>query len=588
MAIRYLKSLDWIYNNESIIKIESISAYLNEEMSRHILKTENGSIVLIETIISDMCFVDEYNELQLIDNTEYWFTYSSTSDLIVQDLLIAILEKVADNKGILNSKNYVGNLELGIGIFDIVVKSKKVNYDRDFKFLRSNISEFCSDLLSRSHSYYSEYFSKSENYAGDRINYSEVAYLKEMLLPEKLPSWIDYIVYHPEHRFEKKVELRNCTEVDEVDVEYYLKGLVAGNIQKSSRLAGVAGRIGLAPIEVLTNISYITYDTVENRFVKFFIRYLKEFIEQVIEKTDVNNFKLYYELNKMHAIIEERVDYPFWKNVSRMESIPFNSQILQKKFPYNLIFQVYTEFEMKSQINLGDVDKQYAVGQKDAPMLYQYWVFIMIFKHLAKKYKNKYITSDWLSYDGKNLNFTLCEGRKSHAKFSIDCETEVHLFYNKTYGSKHVICTGRSYSHDMKPDISIELFKNNELISIIHFDAKYRAPINGSDVPDDINKMHAYKDGILGTVGAYAVCLAEDKVIYKEIEKDEVTKGMFPSVGACPLNLSPETLSDEIENIMYIIDEFTKIDVENTANRYSKTRLKNYYALARKMMELEE
>lgn len=174
------------------------------------------------------------------------------------------------------------------------------------------------------------------------------------------------------------------------------------------------------------------------------------------------------------------------------------------------------------------------------------------------------------------------------AQFKIDENTQINLLYNKTYDRKHVISDGRSYSHELKPDISIELFKNNDLVAIMHLDAKYRLPINGSDVPDDINKMHAYKDGILGTVGAFAICLADKPIIYHEEEKGWEKEGVYPAVGACPLNLNPDTVDEELGYIFGLVDEFIKIDVDNSANRYSRKHVEKYYALSRKLMKVKE
>ena len=100
--------------------------------------------------------------------------------------------------------------------------------------------------------------------------------------------------------------------------------------------------------------------------------------------------------------------------------------------------------------------------------------------------------------------------------------------------------------------------------------------------------MHAYKDGILGTVGAFAVCLADKPIVYHEEEKGWESDGIYPAVGACPLNLNPETLDKELGYIYNLIDEFARIDVDNSARRYSRKHLEKYYALYRKLMKVKE
>ena len=587
MSLEYIKKLDWQIDGNTVLKIESVNAYLGNTMSIRHIKVDIGRLCIECTSDSDMMFDQDTMQFDLIDNTDYWITYNQNENLD-EVAIHKLLKKEIDGKGILNSKNYVGNLDMGISCFSIAVKSKKINYDRDFDFLRHSISDFCSDLLSRSSSYFTEHFQKTDYSIGKDVNYSEIAYLRDLLAPDKLQTWIDYFLYHTEHKYESNIEKQNLCEVDEVNVEFYMNGLLSGENFHTSKIVGNAGKCGIAPYEIQAYNFEMTYDIVENRFVKFFVFFLKDYLYDTLQNADENNRKLTNEITKMINVLEERLQNQFWQKISNMDRIPFDSQMLQKKYPYNLIFQAYTEFELSSEINLGDIDKSYAVGQKDAPMLYQYWVFIMLFKHLEKRYQKKYTTSDWLTYDGKNLTFTLTEGRKSFAKFYVDEETELHLLYNKTYDSNHAVWEGRSYSHELKPDISVELFKDEELVSIVHFDAKYRLPINGTDVPDDINKMHAYKDGIIGTIGSYAVCLADEEIIYHEEERGVATDSLFPSVGACPLNLNPNTLDRELANIMYIVDEFTKIDIENTSNRFSQKHLVSYSALMRKMMRIKE
>ncbi len=585
----YLKSFEWKCENHFIMKIESINAYLGNQIGEaRELEISSSRLVFVPTEESDIEYDEISNSLILVDNTDYWVTYDQKTSLVDVTVFENILTKKIDGKGILNSKNYVGILDFGCNDFSVVVKSKKVNYDRDFRFLRESISDFCSDLLSRSSSYFGEHFFKTEEYSGDKLNYSELAYLREMLRPDLFPAWIDYFLTHAEHKFVLEKRVKSIVEIDDVDAEAYLSALSREDVFKTNKVCGNAGKLGYAPNECDAEESIITFDTVENQFVKFFLLLINSYLLEVLEIVDISNSKLTSEVKKMQQIVSEKMEHSFWKNISDINTIPFNSQVLQKKYPYNLIFQMYTEFTLKSNIDLGELDRKYIAGQKDAPMLYQYWVFIMLFKYLANKFNHKYITSDWIAYDGKNLTFTLIEGRECIAKFFLNENTELHLLYNKTYDNNNVICSGRSYSHELKPDISLELFKENELVSIIHFDAKYRLPINGTDVPDDINKMHAYKDGIIGTIGSFAICLAEEPIIYHEEEKGWEKDGLFPAVGACPLNLNEKTLNKELNEIYSIVDAFTQIDIENNANRFSDKRLRSYYSLLRKMMEIKE
>lgn len=586
-----IKEFEWMIDGASHMKMESEDApkrdAVREEVTEEkVFELEKGFLKVCFADEGDMEFDDSSNTIILYDNTSYWVSFNEKSEDMDVDALGSLLTMRIKNRGILNSKNYVGILDIGQLGFQIIVKSRKVNYDEDFNYLRESISEFCGDLLSRSSSYYSEHFRKTEEYAGETVNYTELAYLKEMLQPDLFPAWIDYLVYHAEHSYVSDIRQKELSEAESVDPDFYLNGLMSGDVFQTNKIQGRAGKLKIAPRAIDSYEYEITYDTKENQFVKFFITSVREYLDGMLAIANPSNKKLVDELTKMHDIVDEKLAHPFWNNIADMQSIPFNSQILQKKYPYHLIFQMYTDFLMKSNLNLGDMDKKYMAGQKDAPMLYQYWVFIMLFNHLSKKYQSRYVTSDWISYHKRNLIFTLKEGRRAFAKFAIDESTELILFYNKTYDSQHAIAAGRSYSHELKPDISMELFKEKELVSILHFDAKYRLAGKGTDISDAIDKMHTYKDGIMGTIGAFVICLSDRPVIYHEEESGWEEDGVFPSVGICPLNLNSEILSDEINYICYLVDEFTRIDVGNTANRYSAQRAEKYDSLLRRLMKL--
>lgn len=584
----YIKSLEWICENKSILKLESINAYLQDLLSKERIQTDLGWIEIGIVEKSDIRYEQEESRIILSDNTDYWIKYDEESTNIDIISLADVLTRRFDGKGILNSRNYVGILDVGVSDFQIVVKSKKLNYERDFNFLRESISEFCDDLLSRSSSYFSEHFEKSEEYVTDKVNYADIAYLRIKLSPDNFPAWVDYFIYHAEHKYVEKEQEKNISDIDEIDPESYMDSLLGNQLVRTKKVRGRAGLLEEAP-QFVKSVGYkVTYDTNENRFVKFFVIFLRDYLQDVLNDIDEKNGKLYREIEKMLQIVSEKFENPFWKNISNMDNLPFNSQVLQKKYPYNLLFQMYTDFSMKSKVSLGQLDRSFIVGQKDTPMLYQYWVFIMLFKFLAIKYDERYVASDWILYDKSGLTFTLKEGRQSFARFIIDDNTQMELLYNKTYDRRHVIGAGRSYSHELKPDISLELFKGKDLVAIMHLDAKYRLPLNGSDVPDDINKMHAYKDGILGTVGAFAICLADKPIVYHEEEKGWETDEVYPAVGTCPLNLNPETLNQELSYIYRLVDEFTKIDIDNFAKHYSRNQLEKYHALYRKLMKVKE
>ena len=223
-----LKGFEWKNHNKCVLKIESVNAYLADLLFNAKVVFANDNELFLSCVAEGDIEYDEItNTLILCDNNDYWVTYDNETVLFDVFALENILVKKNDGKGILNSKNYVGILDLALEDYSIAVKSKKVNYDRDFNYLRNCISDFCSDLLSRSSSYYSEHFSKTTEFVSNQVNYSELAYLRSMFSPDKFPAWIDYFIMHAEHRYDAEMKSKSLYEIEEIDAEEYMKNLVA-------------------------------------------------------------------------------------------------------------------------------------------------------------------------------------------------------------------------------------------------------------------------------------------------------------------------------------------------------------------------
>ena len=110
-----------------------------------------------------------------------------------------------------------------------------------------------------------------------------------------------------------------------------------------------------------------------------------------------------------------------------------------------------------------------------------------------------------------------------------DNDIRMDLLYNKTF-SKSKFNDYNSYSVNLRPDYSL-IIRTGDERHIIHFDAKYKLNIyDESFKNEDVVKMHAYKDAIADTIGAYVIYPGEKKKLYHE---DEMR---LKSVGAFPLN----------------------------------------------------
>ena len=185
----------------------------------------------------------------------------------------------------------------------------------------------------------------------------------------------------------------------------------------------------------------------------------------------------------------------------------------------------------------------------------------------------------FISYNEGNLCFII-NSTTSGLKYEISPSKYIFLYYAKSYTTDNYIYSGRSYSHNLEPDISIELFIDDKLVAIIHFDAKYKLDNSITFTIEDLNKMHTYKDAILGTIGSYVLYPGEESLSYIQEEKgQESPDALFPSVGAFHLNINNNSV--EKHKILSVLESFINIESQLTMNGIFERNLKSYNYLKR-------
>lgn len=558
----YAKAVSIWRAGKRIVTIESAGQYLEDSEPVQYPLGEyciHAQIVIGE---GDICLIiDEDSRLILWDNTDYWVMYEADEEGS-EEILDQLLTRRNRRGGYLNSKNYVGELDACSFGIDIPIEfiSRKIGYEDDFNYLQTALTEIFYGLMDRGSSFFEQSFQKGEEILQEeKLPYSQIAYLKDLLRPGHLPEWLEYLIYHSEHGYLEETQVVYAAEADEITQEAYINALRPDNLRKAG------GR--WYPLEVECHKKTVSHDTPENRFIKFFLEFLLDFLEETIREQKSRNFaagvKIKRELYRLRVILTEQLEHPFWRTIGSLESIPGNSQILQKKYPYQLLFQAYHNWELRPQLCLHELDYAYAVGQKDVPMLYQYFVYLKFFEYLCSQYPQKSVRTDFIHYKSGRMDFTLREGSASCAVFKLGEDRELFLYYNKTYQRNKAVYEGRSYSHDLKPDISLELYLGEALAGCLHFDAKYKIPDNGIEVEEDINKMHAYKDGIMGTAGAYAVCLSKENRLYVQEELGMRRDGqIFPSVGTFALHMNEETIERQLQDMFAVVQAFADLPAD--------------------------
>lgn len=300
-----------------------------------------------------------------------------------------------------------------------------------------------------------------------------------------------------------------------------------------------------------------TFDTNENRFLKYFINYIINIIDHfntmfmnkkdTMINYDVINKSLLYK-KKLENLIRDT----FLRNVGDLSYIPSNSTVLQRREGYRQFYKYYVTIKSMPKINDISEDLSDIIENKSLDLLYEYYCFFVVANILCDIYK---VNMSNLSFKVYKNEFNKTLTKKTNANyFQFEDRSKVlpriKLFYNKNYSNP------LSYSKPYDPDITIEIFDyKNNLKEIFILDAKFKTITyksqsdeieNGFNF-DDITKMHAYKDAIKNVIGAFVLYPGDIREVYTEKYdcvgcEDSVCRNIYNGVGAFPLN--PENKDD--------------------------------------------
>ena len=519
--------------------------------------------------------------------------------------------------------NYLGKSELifngkdGEHHLAFEVVPDKINYEEDYVKLTEAIADECSALLLDYTSPTSLTFQQDSSKDSNILE--QFIFLRQFCFSDNLQILFASIKKNPERILVKEEELKPFGSG--VPSQKFFSNPFSHSRSWMQMEDG-----SYLPGEVTTIHKYDSYDTPANRFIKFALLSFSEVCDKVLKKVEIDkNGKEYFSealriLNQIHDILND----VFFDDISDLEIMPVNNQILEKREGYSQIFNAFSMIDLALQLDWKGKDTVYQGEAKNTALLYEYWLFFELWKiihELSGKDKNSSDLEPYKQFidDANGLTISLQQGIGSLQSFTFEKEKlTVNLYYNRTFSPAQFnssIYWG-SYSRPFRPDYTLAIFPSdyrNEIdaikagdVSYIHFDAKYRIQdlsqfINSDKKelsddllgkPDeqitkeendeivqektdevintykrgDLLKMHTYNDAIRRTVGSYVLYPGNENNS-KRNEQTSVYDEILPGVGAFAIRPGNENAGhEEIKKFVKQIIDF-KI---NEASRKSR------------------
>ena len=517
------------------------------------------------------------------------------------------------NQGTLTTGNYVGSLKLeakktgeeNCESVCLEIQSSKMNYRDHYQKMLSDIASYYTDLVMQYSSPVTQKFDIDYE-APQQTLYQKFSFVKSIIQSPQFEESVIKIMSNPVRGWSETISEKRIEAAGRVD-RHAMRQIAS----RQDRVACNAGMAGLNSIPRYISVSkkIDTVDVGENQFVKYVLNMFYGFCSSIQAKKNAKNDDiLKRDAEAVCSKISNWLSFPFFRSISSPSFINFGSPVLQRKEGYREILQAWLMFKLAARLNWQGGNNVYEAGKKNVAALYEYWLFFKLLDVISTLFKVDHKEYHKLvSLTNDQLNLEIRQGQMKMISGISDLDgrrLNVSFYYNRTFGYREDMHKAGSWTMPMRPDYTLSIWpggidekeaERDELIVHIHFDAKYRIEkllfdeVKEIENPDedveliremndeksqqevgtykraDLLKMHAYKDAIRRTSGAY--------ILYPG-DKQKTRKGfheIIPGLGA--FCLSPE---NEGEQIQALKDFFIKIK-EHLLDRTSQRERMAYY-----------
>jgi predicted component of viral defense system (DUF524 family) len=527
-------------------------------------------------IVSPLIKIDHHLEsdsvppVQLLESCEYHYEFigltgelgeitTSHPDVFESDTKDGHSGRVRPGlyTGTLPIKVYLEGNDLGS--FSLEVRSRKLGYLSEYQWMVRDLAEQMSEVVMNRFAPAIQQFS-IDNTRDAKTLYQRFVFLKSLISGEDFQAAISEIVRRP-----------HVAWMDYHEPVHPSKGIKAGsNVSRQLAKAGprspwAHGVIDSIPLIINRHRTEVTVDTTPNRFVKFALEQWRDVVARIAEilgKQSANPAidRGLREVAEVRDYLDSVLAEGLFRELGVIDGYPADNQVLHKREGYRDIFQAYIQFDVAAKLSWDGGEDVYGAGKRDVATLYEYWVFMKLAQLISELCDIPFEFTDLIEVEKEGLNIKLKKGRRCVLRGIVERhgrKLALEFWFNRTFSNN--IDNDGSWSHQMRPDYSLKISPADDEVAsfdpvFVHFDAKYRIQhlyelfgnseneeaANDSNEEsistlitgpkrDDLLKMHAYRDAIRRSAGAY--------VLYPGTEKKEFRQyhELLPGLGAFAL-----------------------------------------------------
>ncbi|MGE2832703.1 DUF2357 domain-containing protein [Mycobacterium sp. SMC-4] len=368
--------------------------------------------------------------------------------------------------------------------------------------------------------------------------------------------------------------------------------------------------IASLPAVLIRNRAEASVDNPANQFVKFALERwrtialeLFDVLSQSSRSVESGPLRRGQQVAaEVGAQLDEYLAHPVFREVNSLRRMPTSDQVLLKRAGYREVFRIFamTESGPTLRIDREDMHDVFAASQRNIATLYEFWCFLAVVDSLGRVCGLNQ-TPRAFAVAGDGMSVTMRAGRKSKLSWTVQRggrTLNVEAYFNRTFAGADD--RRGSWSQAMRPDCSVCIRPEDstpssvpahELEVWLHFDAKYRVdnllaqlslgpdslePAEGLPTPggakrDDLLKMHAYRDAIARTAGAYVLYPGSE---IKDVRRHPGFKEILPGLGAFPLRPN----SDGLQSSSRALDQFLSDVLSHVASQVTRDERHRFWS----------
>ena len=543
------------------------------------------------------------SQFQILEGKSYDYVISDKDFRLTCSYKGIVSQRVRDlSSGRIVPNIYVGTLSLNLTDASQSDKEYKLtievlatkfdteldkSYRENYRFMLKEITEKCTELLMQINAPIEQNFEPDFSRDNETI-YQRFSFINSIIQNKNFEEAIQKIIANPKTNWNVEQEVTDVRKIRRF-ANSATKQLISGSNRIPLQTSHPIYSLGIHSVpNKITSFRKIEHlDTPENRFIKYalgvFLRFAEDCQHYFITK---NYSRPAIEATNLVNQLDNYLRLSFFHDISRPTSLKLNSPVLQRKSGYREILSVWLQYDLASKLVWKGGEDVYKAGKRDIATLYEYWLFFTLYDLFKEKFKLGNLEHEEKAYDQlleptkDGLNVMVKQGKHTALFGNYNTgsrELSIKFSYNRSFkgGTKYYQEVAGSYTTTLRPDYTLSVWPSTlkekdaeklELIVHIHFDAKYKVvqfnynTSNDSDVLEeednnerkgyfknaDLLKMHAYKDAIRRTGGAY--------VLYPGTEPKTVRgfHEIIPGLGAFAIN--PSELKSGIEELSSFID----------------------------------